>query len=853
VNRTVLEAINGTYLDNHPTEAAVVFCGAQDNGALRFTGEEAWLHSDDGDGGPVVINWNDPYTVLRTYVYGTLYRTTNGGMNPGSWSRIQPPSSGALFYPPLAGTPYEPGTPSNADRVATGADRTWFSDDFGSTWSSPDPSALNGTVSALVFANADRVYAGTTTGSVYVYTRVGAGWTAATLIGQVGGASALGLAPIVTRIVADPADTTGASFYVSLGGNGDWRRIWHYDGTSWAARSGPSAGNTTSLLAVHFNAMAADPINTSQLFVGADIGVWKSVDAGANWTPYAEGLPEAGVSDLKLHPTRRLLRAATYGRGVYERSIDATSATAVELYVRDTSLDVGRWATVDWLSDPESGTSPHAPVEHWESLNIKVDPPASSGTYQATKQIDFFQFVDRIVDGSEGVATIDSSLGTAINRVYVEIHNRGIVPADGVQVMLLLANASAGLIAAPLPAGYATNVQSGTPISTAFWQTVGIKTLSGLRVGIPQIAEFDLPSTMLPPPTNLPAQSHYCLVALVHHPMDQFNNTEQNADNLTIADRKVGQKNVHIVNFTGTLPPPNGPSVPLASMSSLVALGSSEKSCDFVLDISELAGSATVLLPNNAYAGPLEKLVAGGMLLEPACFDRYVRERISIIERMVKESRTSPTWARAALRDLSLCLGATPVRFQRTNKSKYVGVRNLVLAGVPTRALLVFDAPKEAKLGDSWHVPVLLASGGRPTGGSTYHCRVVLAADDESKVQINARFTRTGDGATLHVRLRSKGNTVSGEPGNGAEVCAASFTTLGMRQPIRQAEWDSQRDEFTLGFNTHADPAVRRVTIIARVGKREGRRTVDTGFLAPVLGVRSKSSRRTALGVGTAA
>jgi len=28
-----------TYLDNHPTEAAVVFCGAQDNGTLRYTGE----------------------------------------------------------------------------------------------------------------------------------------------------------------------------------------------------------------------------------------------------------------------------------------------------------------------------------------------------------------------------------------------------------------------------------------------------------------------------------------------------------------------------------------------------------------------------------------------------------------------------------------------------------------------------------------------------------------------------------------------------------------------------------------------------------------------------------------------
>jgi len=43
-----------------------------------------------------------------------------------------------------------------------GADRTWFSDNFGSAWSSPDTSALNGSVSALVYTTADRVYAGTT-------------------------------------------------------------------------------------------------------------------------------------------------------------------------------------------------------------------------------------------------------------------------------------------------------------------------------------------------------------------------------------------------------------------------------------------------------------------------------------------------------------------------------------------------------------------------------------------------------------------------------------------------------------------------------------------------------------------
>jgi hypothetical protein len=34
------------------------------------------------------------------------------------------------------------------------------------------------------------------------------------------------------------------------------------------------------------------------------------------------GLPDAPAFDLQIHPTQRLLRAATYGRGLYEIALD---------------------------------------------------------------------------------------------------------------------------------------------------------------------------------------------------------------------------------------------------------------------------------------------------------------------------------------------------------------------------------------------------------------------------------------------------------------------------------------------------------------------------------------------------
>jgi len=54
------------------------------------------------------------------------------------------------------------------------------------------------------------------------------------------------------------------------------------------------------------------------LYVGTDIGVYRSTDGGANWSPFNSGLPRVPVFDLALQNANRVLRAATHGRGIYE-------------------------------------------------------------------------------------------------------------------------------------------------------------------------------------------------------------------------------------------------------------------------------------------------------------------------------------------------------------------------------------------------------------------------------------------------------------------------------------------------------------------------------------------------------
>ena len=79
---------------------------------------------------------------------------------------------------------------------------------------------------------------------------------------------------------------------------------------------------TGQLLDVEHNAIVVDREAPDNVYVGVDIGVWRSPNRGQAWEPLPNGLPDAPVFDLQIHPTRRLLRASTHGRGLYEFPLD---------------------------------------------------------------------------------------------------------------------------------------------------------------------------------------------------------------------------------------------------------------------------------------------------------------------------------------------------------------------------------------------------------------------------------------------------------------------------------------------------------------------------------------------------
>jgi len=309
-----LSCLCSNFIAQHPRDPNILFTGLQDNGTARTEYGPVWSRVEGGDGGYCVVHWHNPKKVLVSF-NGGVSRSTTGGSTLRSWSAEWGFTNGTTMTPPLVSAPFKPANPADADFVAIGVDNTVFtSRDFAKTLPLRMRIILprgSGKVFALAFASTTRLFIGTTRGLVFRADRPGKGtWKVEPL-------KPPPLEGLITDIAVDWADADRASVYIVFGGMGDNRHVWRFDGARWEDRSGHGRYH---LLDVEHNALVVDddPQHRGHLYVGADIGVWHSPDAGRTWTVMQNGLPDAPVFDLQLHPTQRLLRAALHGRGVYE-------------------------------------------------------------------------------------------------------------------------------------------------------------------------------------------------------------------------------------------------------------------------------------------------------------------------------------------------------------------------------------------------------------------------------------------------------------------------------------------------------------------------------------------------------
>jgi len=135
---------------------------------------------------------------------------------------------------------------------------------------------------------------------------------------------------------------------------------------------------------------------------------------------------------------------------------------------------------------------------------------------------------------------------TATNRVYVQVHNRGIQPAAAVTVKLLYAAASPTLPDLPLDF-WTAFPGNGT---TTNWVPIGsAQTIASISPTRPEILEWDWA-----PPSSLP--DHTCLLIVADCPTDPIPAANKifSVGTLVAAEKHVGLKNLHLIN---ALPAPS--------------------------------------------------------------------------------------------------------------------------------------------------------------------------------------------------------------------------------------------------------------------------------------------------------
>jgi hypothetical protein len=359
----------------HPSNVDTILGGTQDNGSpatATATTSSSWGNVLGGDGGynaidPNTGNWfasnPDPSPSVLNILEcssgvncnNSLFNVVVSGSNLGG-------DRGGFYFPYIL-------DPQSTTSLLVGTCRVWRGPRLGGAYSelslnfdtlgigtcsggevnlvralaAGGPTDTSG--SKVIYATTDGFGPNTPTtpggGNVWVTTNaaavsgVSSTFKNVTLNGPGGNSINPNQFPI-SAVAIDNSDVTGNTAYVTvMGFTGGPGHVWQTTnaGTTWTDWTG--FGGTAPLPDDPVNAVLVDP-STHIVYVGTDVGVFQSPTTAPAWievgpVPNPQGgttgfLPNVAVTALALfNPgSQKLLRASTYGRGVWQFNLIAT-------------------------------------------------------------------------------------------------------------------------------------------------------------------------------------------------------------------------------------------------------------------------------------------------------------------------------------------------------------------------------------------------------------------------------------------------------------------------------------------------------------------------------------------------
>jgi len=309
-----------------------VIAGLQDNGTKAFI-SGAWDDVIGGDGMDCLIDWSDETTQYGELYYGDIQRTKNHWTTSTS-------ISGGISGNAAWVTPYI--IDKNDHNVLyVGYQDVWKSLNQGDSWTRISSWYGNTLRSLAIANNSDYIYAATSS-KIYRTTDGGGSWANIT--------STLPISSSSISFIAIDKDDPNTAWVSFSGFNSDGVYETTNGGTSWSNIS-------TGLPQLPVNCVIQDtsaPDNI--LYAGTDVGVY--VKDGSNiWAAFSDSLPNVVVSELEIYydsnPVDSRIRAATFGRGMWESELYSTMAAPVA----DFSADNTTPYTVDTVTFSDLSTN----------------------------------------------------------------------------------------------------------------------------------------------------------------------------------------------------------------------------------------------------------------------------------------------------------------------------------------------------------------------------------------------------------------------------------------------------------------------------------------------------------------